>query len=197
MSKVTDEYGTPKLLFYSIERAAWNLLSGAQLQFTLDAAAAYNNRKCEKFLTGPCVAKEVSRPIELGPCRCGLCSSWKGETVWLNPPYSHIHPWIRKCLWESMVNGVPIAALVLPSIGAQWFRAVWRTASEIWFLSSRVDFDGLVGSNNRDSMLVFWLPSDEERGPGPEVRLWDYKMERFITREVQMELPTDQKREPS
>lgn len=49
--------------------------------FTLDVAASPENAKCERFFTAE---------------QDGLRQSWAGETVWCNPPYSSIAPWVAK-----------------------------------------------------------------------------------------------------
>jgi phage N-6-adenine-methyltransferase len=54
-------------------------------RFTLDAAASAANAKCERFYS-----------IE----QDGLTQSWAGESVWVNPPYSDIEPWVRKAWHE-------------------------------------------------------------------------------------------------
>lgn len=66
--------------------------------FTLDVAASAENAKCEKFFT-----REQD----------GLAQSWAGETVWCNPPYSDVAPWVRKA-WEEhrRANGI---VMLLPA----------------------------------------------------------------------------------
>jgi hypothetical protein len=53
--------------------------------FTLDVAAAPHNAKCERYFTTD---------------QDGLEQSWAGETVWCNPPYSDIAPWVAKAWAE-------------------------------------------------------------------------------------------------
>lgn len=53
--------------------------------FTVDVAAAAHNTKCDRFYT-----REQD----------GLAQSWAGETVWCNPPFSDLAPWIRKAWAE-------------------------------------------------------------------------------------------------
>lgn len=60
----------------------WNDRFGG---FTLDAAAAPHNTKCEKFYT-----REDN----------GLVQSWAGERVWCNPPYSGLYDWVQKAWAE-------------------------------------------------------------------------------------------------
>lgn len=50
--------------------------------FTLDAAADSGNTKCDRWLSD------------------GLGSSWAGERVWCNPPYSGLDSWVTKAWAE-------------------------------------------------------------------------------------------------
>lgn len=42
------------------------------------------------------------------------------ELLWLNPPYSNITPWAKKCAEESKL-GAEILLLVPASVGSNWF----------------------------------------------------------------------------
>lgn len=68
------------------------------VEFTLDVAAASHNAKCVRFFT-----REQD----------GLRQSWAGETVWCNPPYSAIEPWLIKA-WEESKH-CPLIAMLLPA----------------------------------------------------------------------------------
>lgn len=67
-----SEWATPAKLFEELDR---------EFHFTLDPCATDENHKCEKYYT-----KEQD----------GLLQDWSGETVFMNPPYKGITPWIRK-----------------------------------------------------------------------------------------------------
>lgn len=58
--------------------------------FTVDVAAAAHNTKCERF---------YDRDTD------GLAQSWANETVWCNPPFSDIAPWVRKAWAEYLLGG--------------------------------------------------------------------------------------------
>ena len=57
----------------------------AEFQFTLDPCATAESAKCPKFYT---------------KAQDGLAQSWRGERVWMNPPYSRIAPWLGKAAQE-------------------------------------------------------------------------------------------------
>lgn len=53
--------------------------------FTLDVSASSANTKCVRYFTA---------------AQNGLLQPWAGESVWCNPPYSRIRPWIVKAWTE-------------------------------------------------------------------------------------------------
>lgn len=57
----------------------------AEFEFTVDVAAAAHNAKLPRYYT---------RSDD------GLAQDWTDETVWCNPPYSSIRPWVAKA-WRS------------------------------------------------------------------------------------------------
>ena len=85
----------------------------AEFQFTLDAASSHQNRKCDQYCTlegrfyvGPgCVGLvSVSR-------QNGLETTWTGERVWLNPPFSLLLPWVEKA-WDDRAD---VVCILLPN----------------------------------------------------------------------------------
>jgi len=64
--------------------------------FTVDVAAAPHNARCDRYFT---------RDDD------GLTQSWNGETVWCNPPYSDITPWVRKA-WAEHTTAESITMLL-------------------------------------------------------------------------------------
>lgn len=88
---INDRGTTPELLAEVIELGYG--------PFTLDVAAADHNAKCARYFT---LTDD------------GLEQSWAGETVWCNPPYSDIHPWVAKALIECAHPGTTVT-LLLPA----------------------------------------------------------------------------------
>ncbi len=68
--------------------------------FTLDVAASDENAKCAKYFT---------KIID------GLTQSWAGETIWCNPPYSGIGPWVEKAIAETQRGSCPKVIMLLPA----------------------------------------------------------------------------------
>jgi phage N-6-adenine-methyltransferase len=75
-SDEVDDRGTTADLFDPLH---------ARYHFTVDVAAAPHNTKCARYYT---------RDDD------GLSQSWADESVWCNPPYSDIEPWVEKAWTE-------------------------------------------------------------------------------------------------
>lgn len=69
--------------------------------------------------------------------------------LWLNPPYSNIMPWVKKCADESKL-GAEILLLVPASIGANWFWD-WVWPYSTVYSVGRMMFDNCF---NKDGKLV-------------------------------------------
>lgn len=65
----------------------------------------------------------------------GLANQW----LWLNPPFTKITPWAKKC-WEESQNGANIALLVPASVGANWYRDWVHDKAYVLYLNGRLAF---------------------------------------------------------
>lgn len=82
-----DDRATPFDLFTHLDR---------RHGFTVDVAASLQNTKCERYYT-----REDD----------GLHQSWAGESVWCNPPFSDIKPWVQKA-WREHRTATGIVMLL-------------------------------------------------------------------------------------
>ncbi len=116
----------------------------ARFGFTIDVSAAAHNTKCERFYS-----------IE----EDGLQQSWAGETVWCNPPYSNIGPWVAKA-WEESDNATIVMLLPANRTEQLWwqdmvepFRDRDDSVLRVEFLKGRLRFIARgkteVGPNER------------------------------------------------
>jgi site-specific DNA-methyltransferase (adenine-specific) len=98
-----------------------------EFHFTLDPCCEPETAKCCKFYT------EDDN---------GLTRSWKGETVFVNPPYSrgNIDKWVKKCLHES--RSATVVALLPVSSSSDWFHKYIIGNAEIRFVNKRIRFIG-------------------------------------------------------
>lgn len=136
-SEERQEWGTPSELFVSLD---------GEFHFTVDAAAAKSNRKCEAYWS---------------KADCGLSHSWRGHSVWCNPPYKGILPWVSKAVAEQQIHrggSGATSVLLLPVRTEQaWFRLALGYASEVAYFNRRIHFApprGVQASSNREASLL-------------------------------------------
>lgn len=82
-----DDWETPPELYAGLD---------SQFHFTLDACANSDNAKCTHYLT---------------EAQDGLATSWTGQVVWCNPPYSQLAKWLAKAAAEA-AQGVTVVMLI-------------------------------------------------------------------------------------
>ena len=124
-SSKTPEWETPQTLFDALNK---------EFRFTLDPCATKQNAKCRKFYT----LKED-----------GLKQSWKGEQVFMNPPYGReIGAWVKKISEEGGV------ALLPARTDTAWFHDYILGKAEIRFLRGRLKFGDSKNSAPFPSMIV-------------------------------------------
>jgi site-specific DNA-methyltransferase (adenine-specific) len=130
-SKKSDEWATPQNLFDKLNE---------EFGFTLDPCATKENAKCEKYFTQQ---------------EDGLSKSWKGETVFCNPPYSQIKEWVKKCYDEAWkVNRI---VLLIPArTDTRYFHDYIYRKSEIRFIKGRLKFGDSKNSAPFPSMIVIF-----------------------------------------
>lgn len=138
--KSKQDYQTPKEFIQAVK----NRLCIAD--FDIDLAASADNRVCEQYY-----GIEQDSLSDACPWRVG--NGWS----WLNPPYSHIEPWVEKAAKESW-NGAHIAMLVPASVGANW----WRRWVEPWayqsYLNGRLTFPPETKPYPKDLALLLYMP---------------------------------------
>jgi len=143
-SSNSDEWETPKELFNKLNM---------EFHFTLDPCCTEKNKLCKKYYT----KKEN-----------GLIQDWKGERVFINPPYGrNIGKWVKKCFEESQ-NGVLCVMLIPARTDTKYFHDYIYNKAEIKFLKGRLKFINRNLSSYRDdgnfkispapfpSMIVVW-----------------------------------------
>jgi phage N-6-adenine-methyltransferase len=113
-----DLWGTPEPLYQKINYF---------FDFTLDPCCTKQTAKCKKFYT---------------PKENGLIQDWRGEHVFVNPPYSryNIDKWVEKC-WKESHNNLNVVALLPVSTSADWFQNYCLKQTK-YFVNKRVRFVG-------------------------------------------------------
>lgn len=125
--------------------------------FSIDVAASERNARCVRY------HDRVSD---------GLAQSWAGESVWCNPPYSAIRPWVAKAWLEH--RRAPVIAMLLPANRTEqtWWQELVEpyrdragSALSVEFFPGRLRFiaagSARVGPNERPPFgccLLVWRP---------------------------------------
>lgn len=128
------EWATPPEVFDPLHR---------EFGFTVDVCATPQNAKVSRFWT------EADN---------GLVQDWRGERVWMNPPYGReVYAWTEK----AANSGAEIVVGLLPaSTDLEWWhRDVVRVGAEVRYIRGRVRFltDGPYrASGFFASVLVIW-----------------------------------------
>jgi site-specific DNA-methyltransferase (adenine-specific) len=132
-SHKTDSWSTPEWFFKVLDK---------KYNFTLDPAADHHNHKCAKYYTMD---------------DDGLKKDWKGETVFVNPPYSKIYDWVKKAATEVLINETIVVMLLPARTDTKWFHEFCLDGSvcnEITFIKGRLKFGDGKNSAPFPSMVV-------------------------------------------
>lgn len=132
----SDEWETPLELYTRLNK---------RFKFTLDPCSTKENHLCDKYYT-----KEEN----------GLCKSWKGETAFVNPPYSEIKLWVEKCYKEYETNGTTVVMLIPSRTDTRYFHDYIYHKAEIEFIKGRLHFSNSKNGAPFPSMIVIYERKD-------------------------------------
>lgn len=117
MSSETDEWETPKGFFTKLD---------SEFIFTLDPCCTAENTKVrQNFFT------EADN---------GLEQSWKGHTVFMNPPYSQCALWLEKACREAYTHNVTTVALIPSRTDTKYWHDYVMKAWEVRLVKGRLTF---------------------------------------------------------
>jgi len=134
-SRKSDEWETPQYLFDRLHK---------EFHFWLDAAATKENRKCEEWIDAGDNSLWVNWTYIMEP------GNW---SVWLNPPYSQIGPFMKKAFIESE-KGVRVVCLIPSRTDTKWWHEYVMQATEIRFIKGRLKFGNSKNSAPFPSCIV-------------------------------------------
>jgi len=124
--KSVQTFGTPPEFIKAVENRFGPL--------AYDLAADETNHKAVRW-NGPGSVNPDSLVCQwelLAPMLC-----------WLNPPFSNITPWAKKCLETLAANERSKILLLTPAgVDANWFRDYVHGEARVLFLNGRLCFDG-------------------------------------------------------
>lgn len=117
----SDETETPPE-FYAAQVRLW--VDELGTEFDLDAAASHANALAPVYYTQDGLFRRAVEPVRIS-AEDGLSGAWGVHTsVWVNPPYSDIEPWVVKA-WREMAraDGPDVIVMLLPArTDAPWWR---------------------------------------------------------------------------
>jgi phage N-6-adenine-methyltransferase len=129
----SDVWSTPQAFFDALD---------GEFHFTLDVCAIATNAKCDRYFT---------------PEQDGLAQEWQQETVWCNPPYSHVAQWIAKS-YEASKAGATVVCLTYAKTDTRWWHTYCLPYAEIRYLKGRLKFAGSKNSAPSPSAVVIFRP---------------------------------------
>ncbi|OCA53893.1 phage N-6-adenine-methyltransferase [Photorhabdus namnaonensis] len=136
-----DRWQTPVEIFTALD---------IEFGFYLDAAADYKNSLCAHYLT------ERDDALECDWVSCG--------SIYCNPPYSNIGPWILKATEQRRKQLQTVVMLVPADTSVGWFKLAMESVDEIRLITGgRISFINAgngrpVNGNNKGSLLLIWRP---------------------------------------
>lgn len=116
-SSKSGDWDTPQAFFDKLNK---------QFGFTLDPCATAASTKCDKYFT-----EEED----------GLVQSWKGHTVFVNPPYGRgIGVWLKKGYEESKQHNTVVVMLIPARTDTKWWHDYAMKAKEVHLVRGRLKF---------------------------------------------------------
>lgn len=129
----TVEWSTPQKLFDELD---------AEFGFTLDPCSTHENAKCAKHYT---------------EAEDGLAQDWRGEVVFMNPPYGPaLRDWMQKAYTEALA-GATVVCLVPARTDTRWWHD-YAEKGERRFIKGRLKFGGATNSAPFPSAIVVFRP---------------------------------------
>lgn len=120
-------YATPWPFVHAVEA-----LLGID-RFTMDFAADARNAKAHSFWT--------QRDDSLSKNSREWVAMCQGGWGWLNPPFTDIGAWAKKCAMVGYHAKGAVAMLVPASVGSNWFRDYVHGNAYVLALNGRIAFD--------------------------------------------------------
>src|SRR3990167_7830081 len=155
-----DLWLTPPELFSVLDK---------EFQFDLDAAASFEN---------------ALYPVYITEQQNALTTPWIGRSVWCNPPYSLIGPFVKRAYEESLEQKNTVVILIPTYTDPKYWRDYVTKAHEIRHLVGRIQF---IDGNNPlgkkcsarfpSTVVVFKHIKGMHYGKGPAVWSWDWRVE--------------------
>lgn len=169
-----QDYGTPDNFLAAVRRRL------QITEFYRDLAASQANAVCLSYYS----EQDNSLVQPWGAVDEGKGMWVEGEWNWLNPPFSHIAPWVRRAYEtsrpsvETMTRYAAQTAVLVPAgVGANWWRDWVHDKARVLLLNGRLTFKGTPSNPKtgkpdaypKDCALLLYGPTQT---PGYEIWAW-------------------------
>lgn len=140
---IRDLWQTPRWLFDYMDNLN---------QYVCDIAASDYNHLCNEYVTEQQNAFIFDFSI------------FEGNSVWCNPPYSDINPWVDLAIKNRNQFGVGTTLLVPADTSVKWFEKALNSCDKVYFIVGgrisfiRADNQQAVSGNTKGSVLFHWEP---------------------------------------
>lgn len=151
-----DLWGTP-LDFFAV--------ANDEFVFDLDAAAREVDALCRRYIT---------------PEMDALQTPWVGQTVWCNPPYTLIGPFVARASQQSQEQKNTVAILLPAYTDPKYWSDYVMQAHEIRFLKGRLKFRDGMGNADMSArfpsvLVIFKHIAGTHYGKAPHQWVWDWR----------------------
>lgn len=135
-SSLRQDWATPQYIFDELDK---------EFHFTLDPCCSEKTAKCKKFYT----IKED-----------GLKQDWRGESVFVNPPFGREQAaWIKKGYEESLKENTIVVFLIPARTDTRAFHKYIYPNAEIRFIQGRIKFENPESKTPKSQWTAAPFPS--------------------------------------
>lgn len=78
-------------------------------------------------------------PLDNNPVTDGLAIQWYTPTF-VNPPYSNPLPWVKKAIYEHMINGHTVVMLLKHDSSTQWYKLLHEAGAKFLMIQGRLKY---------------------------------------------------------
>ena len=155
-TEIRDLWQTPKFVFDYYDK---------RFGFDIDLAASTANALCGEYCTEyeDALLHDTfqDKLFNLGLVEDG--SEYAKPSVWCNPPYSNLMPWVAMMVEYAETYGVKIVTLIPADTSVKWFKYAFEHCTECHFINGRLSFinaetQNPASGNNKGSVVFIFDP---------------------------------------
>lgn len=147
-----QDYGTPPEFLAAVKDRL------GITEFDIDLAASEHNT---------CAPLHYNEELDALKQNWAIGNGWN----WLNPPFTHIEPWVKRAYEQSVKYGVKTAVLVPAGVGSNWWRDWVHRKATVLLLNGRLTFVGETTCYPKDCCLLLYSLPDM----GVQYSVWSWR----------------------